>query len=157
MNKEGITPVCTVVWTDLHKPDDHGYYGVVVAMKPNENDKHKDWLGGVKEIVTKELTDPAKKPPYWEFKKEAGQFRIRFSSKFDDFAWYDAEDQEIERPRRLDTGTEVQVKYIMKVSPTGKYLNCYLQGIKIHKIPAKNEAPDGGKGTEYEDPDAVPF
>lgn len=153
MNKEGMTPVCKVVWTQLHKPNDKGFYELSVGMLPGENDDQKKWLGGIKEMVKKELTGPAPKPPYWQYKDNPSEFRFRFTTKMD-VKWHDADGVEIEAPHRLERGTEIQVMYKLGVGKGGNYLNGYLNGIKIVNIPSKSAFPVAGGDDDWED---VPF
>jgi len=152
MNKEGLTPVVKVKWTDLYKPDDHDFYGIVCGFDPENNKVHKKWLNDVRELCKAELTDPEPKNPWWKSKN--GYIGVRFSSKYQPDKYLDAEDQPIDPPRRIDIDTEVQIKYKLVANNNGKYLNCYLNEIKIVRIPNKAEEPT--VPADYEDDD-VPF
>ena len=59
----------------------------------------------------------------------------------------------IDQPKRIDTDTVIQIKYKAEISNNKKFLNLYLNGVKIVLIPSA--APEAAK--EYEDPDDVPF
>lgn len=155
---EGITPEAKVTWTDLYKPDKYGYYTISIAFEPTRNEEHKKFLEEIKGMCAQGLTDPDAKKPYWLRKNKDGTpsdhiYCIRFSTKNEIREWLNKDDKVIEQPKRVDTDTVIQIKYKAEVSNNKKFLNLYLNGVKIVLIP--NAAPPESK--EYEDVDDVPF
>lgn len=155
MKMEGLTPVVELVWSELNKLDEHGYYNATVQFDPTKNEKHKAWLGQLRDLCANQLTAQGAKPPYWKYTKDETLFRIRFSSKYEVTDYTDAEDQPIDPPKWINNGTKIQIKYKFQVSTCGRYLNVYLNAVKIVEIPPKEEAAE--KAAEYENPDDVPF
>jgi hypothetical protein len=155
MKREGITPPVKVTWTDLSKPDKHGYFNITVALDPKGNEEHAKFLSTLKGQCAAELTAADAKPPWWQKKDNKDEFFLRFSSKYEIKEWRNREDQEIEQPRILVREAIVRIKYKSQPSGNGKFLNLYLNGVQIISIPAKTEPEDAKP--DWEDPDDVPF
>jgi hypothetical protein len=153
---EGITPVAGVTWTDLNKPDKYKYYTITVGLEPKTNAEHAKFLTQLKGMCAEKLTAPDAKLPWFQSKDNPDVYRLRFSTKYEVKEWRDAEDKEIPKPRQVNKGTQVRVKFKAEASNNGKFLNLYLNGVQIVSVPSSSGADD--KKPEWEDPlEDLPF
>ncbi|MCK5617020.1 hypothetical protein KAR91_84945 [Candidatus Pacearchaeota archaeon] len=156
--RESITPEAEVTWTDLKKPDKHGYFTITLAFEPKKNEEHAKFLKGIKGLCAEELTAEGAKPPYWQKKGLPDTYCLRFSTQYEIKEWRDRDDKEIAQPRMVARGTHIRIKYKAGVSGNGKYLNLYLNGVQIISIPSQAGESDAASAQrDIEDPDDVPF
>ena len=148
---EGYSPVGTVGWSDVFKPNQYDYYGITLEFKPKADTKAKEFFQELKAYAAQALTGEGAKKPYWQKKDDPEVYCLNFSTKFEITKWFDKKDKSIEAPKGFLRGTQVQIKFKAMPNKSKTYLNLYLEQVKIVAPPNAentntNEATDGEDG-----------
>ena len=168
------TPECEIIFPHLAEPDttfdEAGKFSVTGVFDP-ANEEHKAFLASIKAEVGDGKCTPIK-PHLDRDKKETGQFRVAFSTKFG-FQVVDSQGQEAS-PVGMGYGTRLVIAYqVNHHELQGGGVNLYLKGVQIMEWVEMNQEDlgfkpkDGGfradekvtnaDGSESDDSDPLPF